>query len=219
METGSCVVELFSNCVKSSHWIWSWWLLMVFGDKSFVFQAGDCETFLLFLISCIDITFTDRVSLSAWAVMGVCTVWKRATDGSENASQLMWSCTQTPVVNRAHALSYKSVTTSETPGSCSWFWEEAPDLPRATVTIGSCLEKKWALHPPSDVLTSFPTWDMQMQVYKFILYSYQSIDSYFDLPGVVGLPVEGSREGCLHRKSLQVCWKWEDEICWSLRSI
>ena len=132
------VLELFEllwNCVKSLHWIWSWWLLMVFGDKSFVFQAGDCETFLLFLISCIDITFTDRFSLSAWAVMGVCTVWKRATDGSENASQLMWSCTQTPVVNTAHALSHKSVTTSETPGSCSWFWEEAPDLPRATVTV------------------------------------------------------------------------------------
>ena len=160
---------------------------MVFGDKSFVFQADDCETFLLFLISCIDITSTDRVSLSAWTVMGVCTVWKRATDGSENASQLMWSCTQTPAVNTAHALCHKSVTTSETLGSCSWFWEEAPDLPRATSvtvmccwrvfqvapchksvttskTIGSCLEKKEALHLPSDVLTSFPTWDMQMQV-------------------------------------------------------
>ena len=172
--------------------------------------------------------------------MGVCTVWKRATDGSENASQLMWSCTQTPAVNRAHALSHKSVTTSETPGSCSWFWEEAPDLPRATVTvicwrlfqvapchksvtnsetIGSCLEKKEALHPPSDVLTSFPTWDMQMQVYKFILYSYHCVDSYFDLPGVVGLPVEGSREGCLHRKSLQVFWKWENDFFLSFRSI
>ena len=127
--------ELFSNCVKSPHWIWSWWLLMVFGDKSFVFQAGNCELFLLLLISCIDITFKERVSLSAWTVIGVCTVWKRATDGSENASQLMWSCTQTPAVNTAHALWHKSVTTSETPGSCSWFWEEAPDLPRATVTV------------------------------------------------------------------------------------